>query len=46
MIELNNHPFWDPKYGEQRKRIVKMQERNKKLGLSRAHCPAAAEPAE
>ena len=34
-IELNNYPFWDPKYEEQRRRIVIMQERNKKLGLSR-----------
>jgi len=33
MIELNKVPFWDPKYGEMRKRIVKMQERNRKLGL-------------
>jgi hypothetical protein len=34
-IELGNYPFWDPKYEELRRRIVKMQVRNKKLGLSR-----------
>jgi hypothetical protein len=32
-IEIGNYAFWDPKYEELRKRIVKMQERNKKLGL-------------
>jgi hypothetical protein len=35
-IELNNYPFWDPKYEELRRRIVKMQARNRKLGLSSA----------
>ncbi len=34
-IELGHYPFWDPKYEELRRRIVKMQARNKKLDLSR-----------
>ena len=33
MIELNKLPFWDPKYEELRRRVVKMQARNRKLGL-------------
>jgi hypothetical protein len=32
-IELGNYAFWDPKYEELRRRIVRMQARNKKLGL-------------
>jgi hypothetical protein len=35
MIELNKVPFWDPRYAEMRKQVVKMQERNRKLGLFR-----------
>jgi hypothetical protein len=41
MIELNKLPFWDPKYDELRRRVVKMQERNKKLGL---HATVAQPP--
>jgi hypothetical protein len=33
-IELAQYAFWDPKYEELRRRIVKMQARNRKLGLS------------
>jgi hypothetical protein len=35
MIELSKLPLWDSKYGPMSKRIAKMQERNRKLGLFR-----------
>jgi hypothetical protein len=33
MIELDKIPFWDSEYDKLRRRIVKMQARNRKLGL-------------
>ena len=44
MIELNKLPFWDPKYDELRRLIVKMQARNRKLGLFGTVAPAQPSP--
>ena len=44
-LELAKIPIWDSKYGPMSVRITKMQERNRRLGLSMT-LPAPAKPAE